>query len=93
MPLLSYFLTAVYLLTNLLSILIVARSLLSWIPFKGSNKLTTFLVTMTEPVLSPIRRLLSKFEFAREMPVDFSPILAIILLYVLNLLISLLQYL
>lgn len=91
--LLSYLLRAIYLLTNLLSILIVARSLMSWIPLRGGNKLTSFLVTMTEPVLAPIRHLLSKFAFAREMPVDFSPVIAIIVLYIINMLLSLLQYL
>jgi YggT family protein len=43
---------------------------------------------MTEPVISPIRKLLYRFEFAKELPVDFSPMIAIIVLYIISMIIS-----
>jgi len=39
---------------------------------------------MTEPVVSPVRSLLYKFKFTRELPVDFSPVIAIFLLFAIR---------
>lgn len=87
---LSWLLTSIYYLVELLSILIVVRALVSWLPLSEDNKFNNFLVIMTEPIMDPIRRLLYKFEFARELPVDFSPIVAIILLGIISSLLRLL---
>lgn len=80
MQFLRLLITAIYYLINLLSILIVVRALISWLPLSENNKFNSFLITMTEPVMAPIRKLLYKFEFTRELPVDFSPIVAILVL-------------
>ena len=88
MPLLSYAITAVYWLINIICVLIVIRSLLSWLPLGENNIIISFLNTVTEPVISPIRKLLFKLEFTRELPVDFSPMVAIILLCLISNLIS-----
>jgi YggT family protein len=87
---LAYLLNAVYWLLNLLSILIVIRALISWLPLGQGNKINNFLIMMTEPVIAPIRKLLSRLSFTREMPVDFSPMVAIIALGILSGLIMLL---
>lgn len=87
---LSLLVTAVYYLVELLSILIVVRALVSWLPLSEDNKFNSFLVLMTEPIMDPIRRLLYKFEFTRELPVDFSPIVAIILLGIISSILKLL---
>lgn len=68
----------------------MVRALVSWLPLSEDNKFNNFLVIMTEPIMDPIRRLLYKFEFARELPVDFSPIVAIILLGIISSLLRLL---
>lgn len=84
MYLLRLLVTAIYYLVELLSILIVVRALISWLPLSEDNKFNSFLVMMTEPIMEPIRKLLYKFEFTRELPVDFSPVVAIILLGIIS---------
>lgn len=84
MALISYLLTAIYWLLNLLSFLIVLRALLSWFPISQENIINKLLITMTEPVMSPIRALLYKLKFTRELPVDFSPVVAILVLWILS---------
>lgn len=87
---LYYLVRAVDLLINLLCILIVLRALMSWLPLSEDNKINSFLVMMTEPVVAPVRRLLGKIEFTRELPVDFSPIVAIAVLWIISSLLGLL---
>lgn len=66
------------LVLNIFSVLILARVLLSWIPLDTSNptidQIVRFIFTATEPVLKPIRQLLP------AMPVDFSPLIVIVLI-------------
>lgn len=90
MHLLSYIVTVVYWLINLLSILIVAQALLSWLPISEDNVINRFLTMMTEPVVAPIRKFLSRFEFTQEIPIDFSPVVAILVLWVLSSIVGLL---
>ncbi len=58
--------------------LIVARSILTWIPSRPDNVLTRFVYQATEPLLAPIRRLLPKSGM-----IDFSAMILIVLLYVM----------
>jgi YggT family protein len=81
--LLVYLIKAIYWLLNLLSILIVVRALISWLPLSEDNKFNSILITMTEPVMAPIRKLLSKIKFMNELPVDFSPMVAIFVLWII----------
>ena len=57
-------------------ILIFVRCILSFFP--GSNVLTRWVYMATEPVLSPCRKLLDKFNI--NLPLDFSPMLALLLM-------------
>lgn len=75
---------AIYWLINIVSILIVVRALLSWLPLGENNKLIYFLDMMTEPVVSPIRKLLNKSETVSQLPIDFAPLIALILLSVIS---------
>lgn len=77
-------LRAINMFITFLSVLIMARALLSWFPGGEGSGFGRWIVFFTEPILSPIRRLLMKFEFARSMPLDFSPILAFILLFIVQ---------
>lgn len=54
-------------------ILIFIRVILSW--FGAKSRFFELLTELTEPVLAPIRKILPKTSF-----IDFSPIVAIILL-------------
>ena len=57
-------------------LLIFARCILSFIPFY--NKFVEWVYMATEPVLLPCRKLMDKFNI--NLPIDFSPMIAIVLL-------------
>lgn len=93
MPLLLYNVVRVInWLIYLITTLIVIRALISWLPLPEGSKFVSFLNIMTEPVMAPIRSLLWKIRFINELPIDFSPLIAILLLYfikdILNILVS-----
>ncbi len=64
---------------TVLSILIFIRAIISWVPgiIDPRGPIAEFLITVTEPILAPIRSLMPRMMF------DFSPMLAILLLNVL----------
>lgn len=82
---------AVNKLISLIDALIFIRAILSFFPIKRNNPIIRILYTLTEPVLAPIRQLLAKSPLGGPgMMLDFSPVLAFILLEVIrNVLISL----
>ncbi|MDD2249638.1 MAG: YggT family protein [Candidatus Cloacimonetes bacterium] len=65
------------------NILILARVFASWIIRNPYNRLYHFLLTITEPLLGQIRRILPPM-----MGLDFSPIIAFFILNLLTKLIS-----
>ena len=66
---------------DILSFLILARVLLSWFIRDPYNRLYMILSQITEPLLAPCRRLL--FRFQGNLGIDFSPILALLLLNII----------
>ena len=64
----------------LYELLIFARCILSFIPFH--NRLVEWVYMATEPVLSPCRKLMDKFNV--NLPIDFSPMIALLLLQFLQ---------
>ncbi|HYE69197.1 MAG TPA: YggT family protein [Anaerovoracaceae bacterium] len=65
--------------------LILGRAILSWFvrnPYGTLYKIYTAIIQITEPILAPCRSLLSRFGMGGT--IDFSPILAIIALTVIN---------
>ncbi len=71
--------TALVILIRLLDSLILVRVLLSFFPEIRASKIAYFIYQLTEPVLAPCRALLEKLGLGMGM-LDFSPILAFILL-------------
>ena len=70
---------------NILIWLIIARALISWFPFGRSPflaQVAQFLYWTTEPLLFPIRRSLERF--LPPAGIDFSPMVAILLLIFLK---------
>ncbi len=59
---------------------IVARALVSWVNPDPYNAVVQFLYKLTEPVLSPIRRLLGSYSIG----LDISPLIAILCIYFLQ---------
>jgi YggT family protein len=62
---------------TLVILAIFARALLSWFYQVGKDPFTRLLVDVTEPVLRPIRTVLSAIL---PIPIDFSPIVAWLLI-------------
>ncbi|EEG78530.1 YggT family protein [Dethiobacter alkaliphilus] len=60
--------------------MILARILMSWIPNSRNNAVAQFIYEGTEPILAPFRKLMPK----GAMPLDFSPIIAIIVISLIN---------
>ena len=71
----EYFVRVVVILCNVMAVAFVIRSLLSWFPVDPNSFLVVFLVTITEPILSPLRRIVPRLDM-----IDLSPMVAILLL-------------
>ena len=61
--------------------LIIIRVMLSWIPRIPYNQVIRFIYEVTEPVLAPIRRLTGRYAYVG---LAFSPVIALILLRMLE---------
>ena len=65
---------------RVLFFLILARVILSWIPIGSpNNPIIKFIHETTEPILAPIRSLIPG-----SLPIDFSPIIALLLLNIIQ---------
>ena len=69
----------VNLLTNILMLLIFARVILSWIP-SGLPRTRKFIYDVTEPILAPLRKIIPPLGGL----MDLSPIVAYLLLYLIQ---------
>jgi len=56
----------------------LGRVLISWVDPTGRNSLSVLLIQLTEPILSPVRRLVPRAGMF-----DFSPLIVILILGVL----------
>ncbi|WP_405726262.1 YggT family protein [Anaerotignum sp.] len=63
-----------------LEILIFIRIILSWVVRGYNSAIGRFLYNMTEPILGPVREMLSKSPLGGGYGLDFSPIFALILM-------------
>jgi YggT family protein len=59
---------------------IIARALVSWVNPDPYNRIVIFLYRVTEPVLRPFRRLMP----LRNMGVDISPVIVLLIIYFLK---------
>jgi len=76
---------AVRIFFMVLYVLLFARIILSWFTMGRGNRLMDLLLFLTEPILAPIRALLQRSPLGGPgMIIDFSPIIAFILLRLLN---------
>ncbi len=84
---------SVSILCEIFSYLILIRCFISFLPISKGNIFTNAIYNLTEPLLAPARNLLN-LVFRRHMMLDFSPIVAFMLIdYVLKpALISFIQF-
>ena len=71
----TFFLTFLKLLCEVLTVAIFLRAILSWFSPGTTNILTRILYQVTEPLLAPLRRILPRAGM-----LDFTPLIAIVLL-------------
>ncbi|MBM3210792.1 YggT family protein [Candidatus Poribacteria bacterium] len=69
-------------LIEVYAFVIVIRAIISWVNPNPYNPIVQLLYKVTEPVLEPIRRIL--FRSTGNMRIDFSPFIAIMLLYIIR---------
>ncbi len=62
-----------------LSLLVVARVLMTYVDPMGRNQVSWFLIQTTEPILGPVRRVLPSNGM-----IDFSPLIVIVILGALS---------
>jgi YggT family protein len=67
------------LLFTILELMVFARVMLSWLPISPWNPIARWLRRIVDPILRPFRRVLPAFS-----GIDFSPLLALAVLYVLQ---------
>ncbi|MCA0384257.1 MAG: YggT family protein [Firmicutes bacterium] len=71
-----------YYFFQVVTYLIFGRAMLSWFIRDPRNPIMQILVTLTEPILSPIRNILFKWKIGGNM-MDFSPLAALLLMQLL----------
>ncbi len=64
---------------QIMTFAILARAILSWFPMKPGNPVVNVLVTVTDPILVPFRRIIPRIGM-----IDISPMVAIIVLQVIG---------
>lgn len=75
----------VYYFCRILSFVVFARVILSWFNVSRYNIFITLLDDITEPVLSPLRRVVPKLGVF-----DITPLIAMVILYIVPIVITLL---
>ncbi|MDF2616303.1 MAG: YggT family protein [Sedimentibacter sp.] len=74
---------ALGILLRIIDSLILVRVLLSFFPTLQYSKVSNFIYQMTEPIMAPCRAILDKLGLGMGM-IDFSPILAFLLINLLQ---------
>ncbi len=62
----------------------LGRAILSWVPLDEDNPIETFLYTVTEPVIAPVRAVLEHFGWFDGLPVDMAFFITFLLISVLT---------
>ena len=76
-----------YLIGTILTVfdfLLLVRALCSWVPSFRNSIIFRLSFAVTEPILSPIRDFLFRFEWARRSPLDISFLVVLLLVNLLS---------
>lgn len=76
-------LVVIYQLLNIYTYVILASALISWLFLPPTSVVVRLLRYLTEPVLAPCRKLLTRFLPYNWRRFDFSPVLALLLIQIL----------
>ena len=83
-PVDQVFVNLVLITISILELLILVRAITSWFPLEDDSPVLNFLYLTTEPILAPIRALLDRIPFMRNLPIDASTLVAYLLLSILS---------
>ena len=75
---------------EVLSVAMLIRALLSWLPLDEDSKLAIFFYFVTEPMIMPLRMLCDRFGWGRSSPIDLPFLMTSLLLLLLYLVVSML---
>lgn len=71
-------------LIRVIDFVILIRVILSWIPISRDNPILRLVYALSEPLLYPIRQLIKKSPLGDGMMVDFSPVILLLLLQLIQ---------
>lgn len=72
--------TLLYYLIRIFDLILLVYCVFSWFVRDPYNKVYRFLCSICDPVLNPIRELLNKVSFFQGSPIDFSPVVVMLIL-------------
>ena len=78
---------AVNVFFRLLYILIIIRVFMSWVPNLRYTTIGNIIVTLTDPILGPVKRMMDKSPLGGGMMLDFSPVIALFILDIIQMII------
>lgn len=73
---------------DVLQIAMIARAIFSWFDPTGESRFGSLLYFLTEPVITPVRRLCEKLHWFEGVPVDIPFLITMILLSVIQVFLS-----
>lgn len=76
--------------TTLYMVVVISRVVMDWIPldYGAARKITLFLHNVTDPLLSPLRRIIPLVPMSGGLALDFSPFVLLVILAVIQYLIQ-----
>ena len=70
-----------------LYLLILVRIIISWLPISRDNSIVRLIYSFTEPILGPIRNMISKSPLGGGLMLDSSPIIALFAMNIVKMII------
>lgn len=75
--------SAIVILLQIIEYAILIRVIVSWLPIPKDNQFIRILYQITDPVLLPIRNMIEKTNWGKNMMLDFSPLIALLVIMLL----------
>mgnify|MGYP004671596745 FL=1 len=79
---------AVFYFIEALQFAMIIRALLSWFPLDDDNIIVSFVYSVTEPFIYPVRLLLEKSDRISSLPIDVSFFVTYLILFAVSTLLS-----
>lgn len=71
-------------LLSAMQLFMMLRAIISWLPLDEDSNAVNFLYAVTEPLILPVRHLLSRFDGVDEMPIDIAFFISFMLLSIVQ---------